>query len=148
MNKLYCSLYESLTEAFMTPELQGRVPEWLPLSPFSVKALSHGSQPRQYPGPIRYADLLEYHNFITEGRGFGRVPSGKTFHEIPLANMSELANTQLAKKCTDVDGLGRLSWATSVRLSRIVGSPSRTPSQSLVQTRIILVHRTHSSHGP
>ena len=27
MKELYCSLYESLTEAFMTPELQGRVPE-------------------------------------------------------------------------------------------------------------------------
>ena len=77
----------------MTPELQGRVPEWLPLSPFSVKALSHGSQPRRFPGPIRYADLLLYHGFITEGRGSGRVPSGKTCKEKPLGNMSELLNS-------------------------------------------------------
>ena len=98
MNQLYCNLYESLTEVFMTPELQGRVPEWLPLSPNSLKALSHGSQPSRFPGPIGYADLLKHHGFILQGRGAGRVPSGKTCKEKPLANMSELANIGVRPK--------------------------------------------------
>ena len=53
-----------------------------------------GSQPRRFPGPIGYADLLEYHGFITEGRGNGRVPSGKTCKEKPLEKMSELPGTR------------------------------------------------------
>ena len=94
MKELYFNLYESLMETFSTPEFQGRAPEWLPLSPFSVKALSHGSQPSRFPGPISYADLMLHHGFIQEGsvRGNGRVPSGKTCKEKPLAFMSEIAN--------------------------------------------------------
>ena len=44
--QLYLDLYEGLTEACMTEELQGRMPLWLPLAPYSKKALAHGSQPR------------------------------------------------------------------------------------------------------
>ena len=98
IRQLFFDLYDSLTNALMTPELEGRVPEWMPLSPYSVKALSHGESPAQYPGPIKYADLLFHHNILTGVRGNGRVPNGKTCKEKPLENMSELLNSGLRLK--------------------------------------------------
>ena len=95
IKQLFSDLYESLTNAFMTPELDGRVPEWLPLSPYSKKALSHGESPAQYPGPIKYADLLFNKNILTGVRGNGRVPSGKTCKEKPLENQEQLLNSGL-----------------------------------------------------
>ena len=92
IRKLTVDLYELLAETFMTEELQGRCPDWLPLDPCSQKALSlsPGSQPSVFPGPVRYADLMDSKGLIvnSKNRGDGRVP-GKYCKERPMRNGRE-----------------------------------------------------------
>ena len=86
MQHLYIDHFEQLVEAFASSENEGASPTWLPLAPFSIKALARGSQRVAdiLERNIGYADILEHNGLIQSGRAMGRVRSGKTCVGAPM----------------------------------------------------------------